>query len=179
VETLKAAPTVGARESARRDIHRILPRYHRRDIEVEIQVLSTTTDGVRRDPVNGENTRRRERTDKAADMKVKSSQLGKDSAVTGWLGESGTRCLTGCCRWRECRCRRSRCCWSRSKCCSGCRSRRCARCEGWCWAGRWLHLKRSDVDATVKHANKSGPALIVVRRRRKIWIACVDGRAAR
>ena len=66
----------------------------------------------------------------------------------------------------------SRCCHS-SWCCSGRRSRRCGR----CWRGRWLQLKRSDVDATVKHANKSGPALVVVRRRREIRIACVDGRA--
>jgi hypothetical protein len=42
-----------------------------------------------------------------------------------------------------------------------------------------LHLKRSDVDATVEHANKSGPALVVVRRRSEVRIACVDGRATR
>ena len=45
--------------------------------------------------------------------------------------------------------------------------------------GVGMHLKRSDVDATVKHANKSGPALVVVRRRSEVRIACVDGRAAR
>lgn len=36
VETLKGVPAVRARESATGDIHRILPRYHRRGIEVEL-----------------------------------------------------------------------------------------------------------------------------------------------
>ena len=86
METLEGAPAVGARESARGDIHRILPRYHRRGIEVELYRRSTTTDAVRRDPVNRENARRRERTDKAADVNEKISQLRKDNAVTGRLG---------------------------------------------------------------------------------------------
>ena len=176
METFGGVPVVGTDESAWGEIHRILPQYHRRGIEVELYRRSTTTDAVRMDPVNRESAWRRERLDKAADVKVKISQLGKDSAVTAWLRIGYcTRRLTGRCRWRECRCRRSRCCWSRSKCCSGCRSRRCGR----CWGGRWLHLKGSDVDATVKHANKSGPALVVRRRWSKIRIACVDGRAAR
>jgi hypothetical protein len=99
VETLEAAPAVGARESARGDIHRILPRYHWRGIEVELDRRFTTTDTVRRDPVNRENARRRERTDKAGNVNDKISQLDKDSAVTSWLRiECGTRHLTG--RWR-------------------------------------------------------------------------------
>ena len=99
VETLEAAPAVGARESARGDIHRILPRYHRRGIEVEPYRRSTAS-AVRRDPVNRENARGGSRTDKAADVNGKISQLGKDNAVTGWLGTGRcTRRLTG--RWRR------------------------------------------------------------------------------
>lgn len=113
VETLEGAPAVGARESAGGDIHRILPRYHRRGIEVELYRRSTTTSAVRRDPVNRENARGRSRTDKAADVNGKISQLGKDNAVTGWLGtDRGTRRLTG--RWR----------YSSSGCSSRCRRRR-------------------------------------------------------
>ena len=41
-----------------------------------------------------------------------------------------------------------------------------------------MHLKRSDVDATVEYANKSRPALVEERRRSKIRIACVNRRAA-
>ena len=135
VETLKGVPAVGARESARGDIHRILPRYYRRGIEVELYRRSTTTDAVRRDPVNRENARR-DRTDKAADVNGKISQLGKDSAVTGWLGtDCGTRRLTG--RWSYISSRRGSCCtrgrgscrrsyhWRRSRC--GSRSRSCRR----------------------------------------------------
>jgi hypothetical protein len=99
VETFGGVPVVGTDESAWGEIHRILPQYHRRGIEVELYRRSTTTDGVCRDPVNREKARRRERTDKAGDVNVKISQLGKDSAVTGWLGTArGTRRLTG--RWR-------------------------------------------------------------------------------
>jgi hypothetical protein len=117
VKTLKRAPAVGARESARGDIHRILPRYHRRSIEVEPYRRSTTTSAVRRDPVNRENARGRSRIDKAADVNGKISQLGKDNAVTGWLGtDRGTRRLSG--RWR----------YSSSGCSSRCR---CRRRRGW------------------------------------------------
>ncbi len=84
METLEGAPAPGARESARGNIHRILPRYHRRGIEVELYRRSTTTDAVRRDPVNRK-TLGAERTDKAANVNDKISQLGKDSAVTSWL----------------------------------------------------------------------------------------------
>jgi hypothetical protein len=109
VETLKGAPAVGARESARGDIHRILPRYHRRGIEVEPYRRSTTTSAVRRDPVNRKNARGGGRTDKAADVNGKISQLGKDNAVTGWLGTGRcTRRLTG--RWRYTSSRRRSCC---------------------------------------------------------------------
>ena len=126
METLEGAPAVGARESARGDIHRILPRYHRRGIEVEPYRRSTTTSAVRRDPVNRENARGRERTDKAGNVNDKISQLGKDSAVTGWLRiECSTRRLTG--RWRYSRSRRRSRCRSRGggSCC--CRCWRCCR----------------------------------------------------
>ena len=116
METLERAPAAGARENARGDIHRILPRYHRRGIEVELYRRSTTTDTVRRDPVNRENARGRERTDKAGNVNDKISQLSKDSAVTGWLRiEYGTRRLTG--RWsRAWRHSRSRCWrWRRAR----------------------------------------------------------------
>jgi hypothetical protein len=42
-----------------------------------------------------------------------------------------------------------------------------------------LHLKRSDIDATVEYANKSRPALIEERWRGEVGVAHVDGRAAR
>src|SRR5207249_2138178 len=42
-----------------------------------------------------------------------------------------------------------------------------------------LRFESADIDATVHHARKTRSALIVVRRRSKVRIAGIDGRAAR
>jgi hypothetical protein len=42
-----------------------------------------------------------------------------------------------------------------------------------------LYLKRADIDSTINHSVKTGPALIGERRRSEAGVARVDGRAAR
>ena len=51
----------------------------------------------------------------------------------------------------------------------GCRTWRCS----------YLHFKRSAVDAAIAETPKHWAPLIVVRGWTELWIACVDGRAAR
>src|SRR6266566_5965540 len=48
----------------------------------------------------------------------------------------------------------------------------------WCWCRSRLHFKRPDINATVTHAPKIRSALIVVRRRGELRVACVNCRAA-
>lgn len=88
VETLEREPGEEARDSASGDIHRVLPRYYRRGIEVESYIRSTTTeDAVRRDSINREVARLETgRIHWSAHENDKIRQLSKDSAVTGRLG---------------------------------------------------------------------------------------------
>jgi hypothetical protein len=41
-----------------------------------------------------------------------------------------------------------------------------------------LHFKRTDVDPAIDYAIKARAALVIKRRRRKAWVACINSRAA-
>jgi len=84
---------------------------------------------------------------------------------------SRSRCRCRCRRWRQTGCGRRRYRRRRRRYWRCCRTRSRS-------TGRALHFKRANVDPTVNHSCKTGPALIERRQRSEVRVACVNSGTA-